>query len=447
MNTLNIVQLLLASSSCYSFHTNVAYTINKNLRSSFGTSSLHATKAERPSGGGGFGKKKEASSSSKDKSKVFESLLRDLQIEDVPLLGCDAKDVSTLNAAIYTTLAEMSESDEVNKSCMIFENIPLDALKSFANDFITLKMQYRLAQFLPELERINVSMLSGSDKEAAGPAIILETTQRSEKELDEKKEREDASMSSMNEVAVTSAVKHFVDRMVVGEAACPYTKSADIGAVGLEAKGVTPGSVGYRFSTATDCTSALASFWTSICELQSTPEADLSTIVLSLPGIGNGLSKASHDRFCAVVEIVSRSLCLFRGDDVFGLVHFHPAYDRNLVNPIDKPAYGHLPPRCMSRPMFKHMGNPIGETLTDEQLNLSDYQRRAPVTAINILRASQIDAAAGPKSIVDLDMGDGETQKASGLNTYTRNALRLAEIGEDPLRNALNEEIEMSKGN
>ena len=44
-------------------------------------------------------------------------------------------------------------------------------------------------------------------------------------------------------------------------------------------------------------------------------------------------------------------------------------------------------------------------------------------------------------------MGDGETQKASGLNTYTRNALRLAEIGEDPLRNALNEEIEMSKGN
>merc|ERR1711862_392491 len=172
---------------------------------------------------------------------------------------------------------------------------------------------------------------------------------------------------------------------VVGESTCPYTKSVDVGATGLESKGVTPGLVGYRFSSATDCISALASFWTCICELQSTPETDLSTIVLSLPGIASGLDKASHDRFCAVVEIISRSLCLFRGDDVFGLVHFHPAYERNLVNPIDKPAYGHLPPRAMLRPMFKHLNNNIVDTLTDEQLDLSDYQRRSPVTAINIL--------------------------------------------------------------
>lgn len=430
-----------------SFHANI---VSKKVENSFGVgTSLKATKPSS-GGGGGFGKKKEASTASKDgpdKSKVFEALLRDLQIENVPLLGCDAKDVSTLNAAIYTTLESMSESDEVNKSCLIFENIPLGALKSFADDFITLKMQYRLAQYLPELERISISLL-GSDSDAAGPAMILETSARTAKELDEKKEREDASKDYMNEVAVTSAMKHFVQRLVVDEAACPYTKSADLGAVGLEAKGVTSGPVGYRYSAATDCISALASFWTSICELQSIPETDLSTIVLSIPGVGGGLTKASHDRFSAVVEIISRSLCLFRGDDIFGLVHFHPVYERNLVNPIDKPAYGHLPPRNMLRPMFKHLGNPIGDTLTDEQLNLSDYQRRSPVTAINILRASQIDAAAGPKSIIDLDMGDGEeAQKASGLNTYTRNALRLAEIGEDALRDALNQEIEMSKGN
>lgn len=260
----------------------------------------------------------------------------------------------------------------------------------------------------------------------------------------------------MDEEAVTSALRHFVGRIVVGEAACPYIKSVDVGATGLEAKGVTAAPVGYRYSAATDCISALASFWTSVCELQSTPEQDLSTIILALPGIAGGLSKASHDRFCAVVEIVSRSLCLFRGDDVFGLVHFHPAYDRNLVNlasqidaaadpNIQKPAYGHLPPRTMLRPMFKHLGNPIGDTLTDEQLDLSDYQRRSPVTAINILRASQIDAATGAKSIVDLDMGDGNLQKASGLNTYIRNAVKLAEIGEDALRDALHEEIGMCK--
>ena len=46
---------------------------------------------------------------------------------------------------------------------------------------------------------------------------------------EEKKEREDASKEYMNEVAVTSAMKHFVQRLVVDEAACPYTKSADLG--------------------------------------------------------------------------------------------------------------------------------------------------------------------------------------------------------------------------
>jgi hypothetical protein len=85
-------------------------------------------------------------------------------------------------------------------------------------------------------------------------------------------------------------------------------------------------------------------FWNCVCEMMSVPEPDLSSVMLSLPGICIGDDRASHDRFAAVVELAGRYLCLYRGDGAFGLVHFHPAYDRSLIHPLDKPSYGHLPP-------------------------------------------------------------------------------------------------------
>ena len=83
------------------------------------------------------------------------------------------------------------------------------------------------------------------------------------------------------------------------------------------------------------------------------------------------------------------------------------------------------------------------ESLSDEALLLSNYQRRAPHTAINFLRASQLNAAAGPNSICDLDVGNGVIEKASGIKLYTRNTIRMAEIGEAPLRSALALEVDM----
>ena len=130
---------------------------------------------------------------------------------------------------------------------------------------------------------------------------------------------------------------------------------------------------------------------------------------------------------------------------MFGLVHFHPAYDRNAVFPVDKPAYGHLPPRSWLRPMMRLNGNSAeADSLTDGDLALSDYQRRAPHTAINILRVNQLEAASvGAKSVVDLQLDDGTTEKASGITTYSRNAIRLASQGEDELRAALERELAM----
>lgn len=373
----------------------------------------------------------------------FQALMRDLQIEGVPLLECDADQVNNYLAALWTTLSEMSESDDGQRALLVLEKIPLGALSAFTEDFIILKQQSRLIEHLPELSRISVSIL-GKD---AGPALLLETADRTDEEKAERAARVNAALGKTDEAKCTAALRQFVDRMVIGEQACPYTQTVDLAATGLEARGVTPGPVAYRFSPTTDCCGALASFWTSVCELSSFAESDLSTTVLSLPGIASGVDEKSHTRFATVMELVSRNLCLYRGDDVFGLVHFHPAYDRDAIVPVDKPAYGHLPPRSWLKPMMRHMNTNTEEernAMTDHDLAMSDYQRKSPHTAINILRASQLNAASGGKSIVDLQLDDGSVEKASGLTTYCRNAIRLAGVGQANLEASLQQEIQMS---
>uniref|UniRef100_A0A7S4SP73 Uncharacterized protein n=2 Tax=Ditylum brightwellii TaxID=49249 RepID=A0A7S4SP73_9STRA len=373
------------------------------------------------------------------RAELFQHLLRDLQIEGVPLLGCDADQVHTLNAAAWTTMADMSEEDSAQRACLVMERIPMDALRAFVDDFTVLKTQKRLMNHLPELSRLSVSLIG----KGAGPALLIESGERTAEEKSEHMGRL-AAASVYEESKVTAALRSFVDRVVIGCKACPYITTADLAGSGLEAKGVIPGPIGYRYSGTSDVCMALATFWNCICELLGTPEAELSSTVLSLPGIGPGKDKAAHDRFAAVVELVGRNLCLFRGDGVFGLVHFHPAYTREDIFLPDKPSYGHLPPQSWIRPMLRMNGNvEEADSLTEDDIALSDYQRRAPHTMINILRASQLGAAVGGKSIVDLDLGDGVTEKASGISTYSRNAIRLAKEGKESLQSALDQEIAM----
>ena len=371
------------------------------------------------------------------RSNMFQALLRDLQIEGVPLLGCDANEVATFNAALWTTMAELGDQDQEQRACLIMEEIPVTALLAFAEDFTVLKTQNRLMDHLPELKRFSVSVLG----RGVGPAILIETTARTEEEVAAAASNR-AIEATFDQAKTTSALKSFIDRVVVGLEACPYTKSVDISAVGLENRGIRPGPVGYRFSGTTDACMTMSAFWNCICEMSGSPDESLSSIMLSLPGIGQGDSPGAHARFAAVVEIVGRYLCLFRGDAAFGLVHFHPAYDRSIINPIHGASYGHLPPMSWLRAMLKMGGHDAeADSFTDDELALSNYQRRAPHTAINILRMNQVNAAAGAKSIVDLDLGNGRIEKASGITLYSRNAIRMMKSGKEALQSALDNDV------
>jgi hypothetical protein len=364
------------------------------------------------------------------RQNLFQALLRDFQIEGVPLLGCDANQVHTMNAALWTTMAELSEQDEEQRACMVMENIPISALKSFASDFTILKTQNRLVDFMPELKRISVSVIG----KGVGPAVLIETETRTAAEVEERNARmQEAAVIDENKCL--AAMKAFVDRVVVGYKVCPYMKNTYV---------ATLGPIGYRYSPTADTCGALSAFWNNICELLATPDDVLSSIVLSLPAIAWGTSREAHDRFAAVSELVSRNLCLFRGADVFSLVHFHPRYERNLIHPIEKPAYGHLPPQSWLPAMLRLNGDTAeADYFTDDDYFLSNYQRRAPHMAINILRVEQVEAAAGGQSIVDLDLGNGVVEKASGIKTYSHNAIELAAVGKESLESSLVSEIEM----
>ncbi|KAL3797052.1 hypothetical protein ACHAWO_006688 [Cyclotella atomus] len=365
-------------------------------------------------------------------ANLFQSLLRDLQIQNVPLLSCDANQVHTLNAALWTTMAELSANPLAERVCLVLEDIPLSALLAFAEDFTVLKTQSRLMDHLPELKRFSVSLVG----KGVGPAVLIETEESTSTTVG-------SSEGWYDKDKIIAALRYFISRVVVGMEACPYTKSVDVSASGLESRGVTPGPVGYRFSGTSDACQVMAVFWNCICELMAEPEENLSSIMLSLPGIGGSEGvDGGHERFAAVVELVGRYLCLFRGDGAFGLVHFYPSYDRERVHPLDMPAYGHLPPMSWLRPMLKMAGHEAeSQQLSEEELSLANYQRRAPHTAINILRMSQVNAAAGAKSIVNLDLGNGRTEKASGIPLYSRNTLRMVQMGKDKLQAELDREI------
>jgi hypothetical protein len=106
-----------------------------------------------------------------------------------------------------------------------------------------------------------------------------------------------------------------------------------------------------------------------------------------------------------------------------------------------------------------------------KRLDASNYQRRAPCLVLNVLRASQLDAATGGLSVVSLQVPlaariDGDAAaagaagavlmqgaaaptravQASGLRTYSKNALHLARASDGALRQALAEEIDFAAG-
>jgi len=260
------------------------------------------------------------------RKNLFQFLLRDLQIAGTPLLSVDADQVDTLQAAMWTTMAQLlsgwihHKGKEKEKACLIFEDIPIEALRSFVSDFQILQTQERLMKHLPELSWFHLETVG----RGVGPAIVvtIEPMEKGGKDntaatngvhLSDDFFTDNNEEPGFDERRLTAAMKMFTDRVACGMEVCPHFN------FDLE---VQASQTSYRVCGFSDVCHVLSSFWNAICELQATPSDQLSAVMLMLPTVtemktikdteGRFVTgpEQRHARFAAVAELISRSLCL-----------------------------------------------------------------------------------------------------------------------------------------
>lgn len=227
-----------------------------------------------------------------------------------------------------------------------------------------------------------------------------------------------AEMGAEARDAEVRAMKAFVDHLIVPHAVCPYTASSDLAAVGavLKRNGIAPGRVLYPVSCAARTEHVLRDFFAAANELLQTDDA--ATTLLAAPNF------LPHDfpAFALFTTCLQDMLVRSGLDNDIGLVAFHPFYDRDAVEPRDGLINGHLPPASFLQSYLLKLDGPEAAAAVSakELAGPANFARRSPQPMFNILRATHMRAitndAMFPQEMV-----------------YTRNAKRLAEIGEDRL--------------
>lgn len=342
------------------------------------------------------------------KAGVFQFLLRDLEVEGAPLLGCDGVSANkTLQGISWTIAGQLSENDFERKVCLVLEDIPVKDLAMFVDVFSKLKQQDHLMDSLHDLRRFSLSLVGNG----IGPAMILETQNRTETEI-----QQYASMikdtPAPNEPQWRAAIESFVHRS--------YPE--------LEAN-----PIAFRFLGSSDVCDILSGYWNCICELEATDSTDATSVVLSFPPSSSG-DEETFTRFAAVSELINTLNSVYESEYKYDVLYFHPSYDSDKIQSKEDDGSaannGHIPRTSLLRDMMiLQAGGDKGAsetTLTDDQvLTLQNVQRRSPLPGVIIKRVSK-DENAFQKSQFDY-----------------QNIMRLAKEGEDKLKEALMEEIKL----
>ncbi|KAG7360154.1 hypothetical protein IV203_035253 [Nitzschia inconspicua] len=281
------------------------------------------------------------------KANLFQFLLRDLEVEQVPVLGVDAAETHIFQAALWTTMAELSENNVADKVCLVFESIPVDTLKLFVQEFDAIKSDSFLMENVPELKRINTTLVG----RGVGPAIVLATSNRTKTDADVYQSIKQ-SAPTVDGTQWMRAMESFATRTSPGS-----------------------GTILNRIIGSTDVCDILSGYWTSVCELLTLPEEEKVAIAVSYPPSMEGLDNERHDRYVSVSILMNRMASLF--SDISNIYVF-PTYDRDAIPRNNKMAsLGHLPPSDQGY---------SGELLDDEKVKLQNYLRRSPLPSVIITR-------------------------------------------------------------
>lgn len=221
-------------------------------------------------------------------------------------------------------------------------------------------------------------------------------------------------------------MQQWVQDVIVDSKVCPFTSSATSSGAGV--RGVQSGPIAYPTCGASGSSDAalislMASFWGESIELLNAESAQMSTLLLCAPFFAVN----DHDAFVRMTKAVVGNLKLVGADQLLSLVFFHPLYQRALIDPVDKLVHGHLPPNSWLPAYLRlqHDEDTIAQVDHAKFAN-ADYQRRAPFTVINVLRANEVAAA---ESVVPWEIIEPQPDRrvrVSGARVYAANTWRLA---------------------
>lgn len=327
------------------------------------------------------------------RANLFQFLLRDLQVEGVPLLEVDVDQPQTLHLAIWTTLAELSNSvtpspsttigyDEA-RACLVLESISMDTIKRLVEYMADIKRDSNRNKLLPGLGSFNVSLVG----KGIGPAVLLEATGIAG--LDQ----QSTHIEYVDNIRCLASVKMFMDRM-------EWFSSSGTSTDDLRSTPI------YRVCPYTDVCNTMSSLWNGICEMVMTQQP----VVVAFPA----LFFTSPTLYWEYTRFVQHSIAELWSTAAapVELAFLHPMYNRDGIEPMNDPIPGHLPPTRLWRSLI----TTISSEPTTMDYSVINYHRRSPIPIIVIMprmvshdreRLDQIDRQWDLKVISNI-LGLGE---------------------------------------
>lgn len=232
-----------------------------------------------------------------------------------------------------------------------------------------------------------------------------------------------------------SSTKEWVNNFLGNFRLCPYTSSISRAAVGLTSIGVPVGGVHVRLAnTSTEnaeiksyngyntlgAAELVSAFWSEVVTLMNSTQDEWATSLVVCPEFDT-----QFEYFIDICDsIVEPTVVATQATDFIGRAWFHPQYDADAVGHSEVIA-GHAVPHKMVEGFMKTLSssplsNGKDELEYHDLVEANNRVRQTPHATINILRRSQLNAAA------EYERGLGEKRpKANSI--YVRNAVRLSE--------------------
>jgi len=235
-----------------------------------------------------------------ERQNLFQVLLRDLEIEGVPLLGiAGVMDTNTVQAALWTVASQLSENTVASKACLIFEDFlagaasetNTDTTEATTNGMAQLKALVATytqdvltneatttATLLPELQRFTVDLVG----KGLGPALTVATVNRTQTDHVEYTERRIQHQQHGDEIlhwepAIQAFLQRFGKELLQQDGEDTTTPTT-----------TTNPNIAYTYVESSDICDLMAGYWNCICELlvteeDQTQQQGVNTIVLAYP--------------------------------------------------------------------------------------------------------------------------------------------------------------------